>query len=550
MDKMLLKINPTKTKSYKELQKHYQSIKNIHLLELFRQQPDRPETFSIDIEDVYFDYSKNIITKKTLNLLFKLCKEVQLQKGINAMFNCERINETENRQVLHIALRDINKKELIKNKEIKNDIHKVLKKIKDFSNKLNSNKIKGYTNKKITDIVNIGIGGSDLGPKFVCSALEYYKKNVNVHFVSNVDPSDLKNTLDKLNPETTLFIIASKTFTTQETMTNAKTSKNWFLKKAKKQEHIKKHFIALSTNIEKVKEFGINEKNLFEFWDFVGGRYSLWSAIGLSISCYIGYENFEKLLLGANYIDNHFKTEKPEKNIPVIMALLSFWYNNFFKSETRAIIPYDSMLEKFPKYLQQLIMESNGKNFDRAGKKINYQTSEIIWGEIGTDSQHSFFQMIHQGTKLIPIDFLAPINNKNNINKQHELLIANFLAQQTALLKGKTKKEVLEELQKKNLSQEQIDNMLPYKIFSGNKSCNTILYKELNPYVLGKLIAIYEHKTFVEGLLLNIYSFDQFGVELGKELATSIYPKLLTKEKIKPAETPVYNLINKFKFCK
>lgn len=507
-------INPTTTKAWRELEAHFNSIKSVKMKDLFAKDKNRANTFTIKWDDFYLDYSKNILNKKTLKLLLQLAEELKLKTAIQHYFSGEKINETENRAVLHTALR-APKTETIKvsGKNIIPEIFKVKEKIKLFSNAIISGEKKGYTQKPFTHIVNIGIGGSNLGPAMVVDSLQFYKNHLTTYFVSNIDGDHVNQVIKKLNPETTLFIIVSKSFTTPETLTNANTIKQWFLQTAK-PEAIAKHFVAVSTNNLKAQEFGIAENNIFPMWNWVGGRFSLWSAVGLSISLAIGYKNFESLLLGANKMDMHFKNTNLDENIPVLLALISIWYNNFFNAETEAVIPYSQYLNQFTAYLQQSVMESNGKNIDRNGKLINYQTGTIIWGSPGTNSQHAFFQLLHQGTKLIPTDFIGFAKSLHGDTKHQNILMANFFAQTEALLEGRDLVSV-----KNN---EENKNIIPFKVFKGNKPTNTILINKLTPESLGKLIAMYEHKIFVQGIIWNIYSFDQYGVELGKKLANNI----------------------------
>lgn len=546
---MFPKINPIKTTAWKALYEHSLAMKATNMTNLFHNNPNRFTDFTLCFEDILLDYSKNIITAETMNLLFDLAKETQLKQAIEAMFNGEKINETENRAVLHTALRNKSDKPVIENgKDVMPDVKKVLANVKNFSDKIINGEWKGYTGKSITDIVNIGIGGSDLGPVMVTEALEHYKKpHINLHFVSNIDATHLVKTLKKINAETTLFIVASKTFTTQETMTNANSSKQWFLNFAKDNEHIKKHFVALSTNKTEVEKFGIDTANMFGFWDWVGGRYSLWSAIGLPIACAIGFDNFDELLSGAYSMDKHLAEKDFSENIPVILALLGVWYNNFFDAHTHALLPYDQYLHRFAAYFQQGDMESNGKSIDRNGEKVNYQTGAIIWGEPGTNGQHAFYQLIHQGTKLVTSDFLAPAISHNVLGDHHDKLMSNFFAQTEALMKGKDIDTVKKELAKLNKTEEEINTLLPFKVFEGNKPTNSILYKKLTPRALGSLIAMYEHKIFVQGVIWNIFSFDQWGVELGKELANKILPELLNNDKINTHDSSTNGLINAYK---
>ena len=545
---MLPKIDFTTTRAYPYLCDHYINISEKSIKELFEKDNQRFQKFSILQEDFLLDFSKNHINDETLALLLRLARECELDKAIEAMFGGQVINETENRAVLHTALRNFGEKPvLVKGEDVMPLVRESLAHIKDFSEKVIQGSWKGFTGKSITDVVNIGIGGSDLGPVMVTEALANYKNHLKTHFVSNVDGTHIYETLKDLNPETTLFLIASKTFTTQETMTNAQSAKNWFLKSGAKAEDVAKHFVALSTNEQGVRDFGIDPKNMFTFWDWVGGRYSLWSAIGLSIALSVGYDNFEKLLKGAYEADKHFRNADFEENIPVILALLGIWYNNFFDAETYAILPYSQYLHRFPAYLQQGDMESNGKSVDRNGHKVSYQTGPIIWGEPGTNGQHAFYQLIHQGTKLIPSDFIAPAKSVNSEGDHHNMLLSNLFAQTKALMEGKTEEKVIEELQKQNKSEEEINELLPFKVFEGNRPTNTILLKELSPFTLGKLIAFYEHKIFVQGVIWNIFSFDQWGVELGKQLANGILPELQNKEHVKDFDSSTNGLINQYK---
>lgn len=501
----------------------------LHLRELFTQDPERFNNYTFRLNDTIYDLSKNRVNEETLQLLVQLAEEMDVPGAIESMFGGEKINATENRAVLHTALRNFSDTNLeVEGENALQEVRQVQEQMRAFCNKLHSGEWTGYSGKRIQSIVNIGIGGSDLGPKMVVEALKKYQKpDLEVYFISNVDGTDAAEVLRKLDPETTLFIIASKTFTTKETITNAETARGWFLQKAVDREHIKKHFVALSTNIEAVTKFGIAEENAFRFWDWVGGRFSLWSAIGLSVACALGYEKFEELLRGAESMDKHFRREPLEKNIPVLMALLSIWYTNFFGCQTHAILPYDQYLRLLPEYLQQLLMESNGKSTDRNGNRVDYQTQPVVWGAAGTNSQHSFFQLIHQGTILIPCDFIAPAESHNPIGNHHPLLLSNFFAQTEALMKGKNAEEVRKELTQKGMSGEELEQLLPHKLFEGNKPTTSIMMKKLTPFELGSLIAMYEHKTFVQGVIWNIYSFDQWGVELGKQLAGTIEGELL-----------------------
>ena len=546
---MLAKINPATTKSWQNLRRHHDEIKSIHMKNLFASDPQRFKKFSIRFNDIVVDYSKNRITEETLNLLIQLAEETGIKDAIHTMFNGEKINETEQRAVLHTALRNRdNTAIIVDDNDVMPEVNAVLKKIKDFSSRVINGDWQGYSGKKITDIVNIGIGGSDLGPVMVTEALKSFaKEGLSVHFVSNIDGTHLMETLKRLNPETSLFMIASKTFTTQETMTNAFSAREWFLRTAKDPAHVARHFVAISTNSKAVQKFGIDKDNMFVFWDWVGGRYSLWSAIGLSIASYIGYENFAELLQGAFEMDRHFKETPFEKNIPILLALIGIWYNNFYGAQTEAILPYDQYLHRFPAYFQQGNMESNGKSIDRKGEKTAYQTGPIIWGEPGTNGQHAFYQLIHQGTKLIPADFLAPAISHNPIGGHHHILLSNFFAQTEALLNGKTQKEVIAELKKEGQTDKEIQKLLPHKVFEGNRPTNSILFKKLTPRVLGSLIAMYEHKIFVQGVIWNIFSFDQWGVELGKQLAKKILPQLVDDKPVDTHDCSTNGLINAYK---
>ncbi|MHC4477798.1 MAG: glucose-6-phosphate isomerase [Planctomycetota bacterium] len=546
---MLNKINPSNTKSWQKLADHFTTTKDVHMKELFSQDPERFQKFSVRFNDVLVDYSKNRITGETVQLLLELAQEAELKKAIESMFSGKKINGTENRAVLHTALRNRENKPIyVDGKDVMPDVNAVLNKMEDFSHKVLSGEWKGFSGKKITDIINIGIGGSDLGPVMVTEALKpYARKDIAVHYVSNIDGTHISETLKRLNPESALFMIASKTFTTQETMTNAFTAHEWFLSRAKDPAHVAKHFVALSTNTAKVEEFGIDKDNMLVFWDWVGGRYSLWSSIGLSIACYIGFENFANLLQGAFEMDRHFRETTFEKNIPVILAMIGIWYNNFFGAQTEVILPYDQYMHRFPAYFQQGNMESNGKSVDRNGESVDYQTGPIIWGEPGTNGQHAFYQLIHQGTKVIPADFLAPAESHNSTGEHHNILLSNFFAQTEALLQGKTREEVINELQQAGKTEVEIKKLLPHKMFAGNKPTNSILFKKLTPRVLGSLIAMYEHKIFVQGVIWNIFSFDQWGVELGKQLAQKILPELSDNQPIVSHDSSTNGLINAFK---
>lgn len=543
-------INPTHTKAWQQLQQHYDNLmKEMQMKNLFAADNQRTQKFSIQFEDIFFDYSKNIVTNETINLLVQLSEECNVKATIDEQFSGKRINVTENRAVLHTALRNKSDKPVyVDGQDVMPDIKKVLQQMEVFCNAVHNKTYVGYTGKPITTIVNIGIGGSDLGPFMVTESLKpYWVKGITTYFVSNVDATHIAETLKKINAEETLFIIASKTFTTQETMTNAHTARNWFLSFANDEQHISQHFIALSTNKSEVEKFGIAAQNIFEFWDWVGGRYSLWSAIGLSIALTIGYSNFDALLQGAYTADIHFANTKLDKNIPIIMALIGIWYVNFFNAQSEAILPYDQYLHRFAAYFQQGNMESNGKSVDRNGDKVNYSTGPIIWGEPGTNGQHAFYQLLHQGTPLIPCDFIAPAISHNKIGDHHQKLLSHFFAQTEALLNGKTAQEVEAELSKAGKTDSEIKTLLPYKIFEGNKPTNSFLIQQITPYTLGSLIALYEHKIFVQGIIWNIYSYDQWGVELGKQLANSILPQLQNDELIHSHDSSTNSLINKYK---
>jgi glucose-6-phosphate isomerase len=531
-------VNPTTTNSWKKLQDHYNKINNNHMKDLFAQNKERANKFTINWDDFYVDFSKNRITEETLKYLLELADEVQLKDAIKSQFSGDIINQTEGRAVLHTALRAPKTAEFfVDGVNVMPEVYAVKQKMEAFTDEVVNGELKGFTGKAFTDVVNIGIGGSDLGPAMVVDALQYYKNHLTTHFVSNVDGDHVNEIIKKLNPETTLFVIVSKTFTTQETLSNANTLKDWFLKSAT-EEAIAKHFVAVSTNIKNVKAFGIDENNIFPMWDWVGGRFSLWSAVGLTISLAVGYKNFDSLLQGANKMDEHFKNEDFKTNIPVILALISVWYNNFFKAESEAIIPYSQYLNQFATYLQQGIMESNGKSVDRNGNPINYQTGTIIWGEPGTNSQHAFFQLIHQGTKLIPADFIGFAKSLHGNQDHQDKLMSNFLAQTEALLNGKTEAEVVAEGTQPDI--------VPFKIFQGNKPTNTIFINKLTPESLGKLIAMYEHKIFVQGIIWNIFSYDQFGVELGKQLASKILQEF-NNTATNEHDSSTQNLLNYYK---
>jgi glucose-6-phosphate isomerase len=546
---MLPKINPTQSRSWQKLNEHFAEIKDVHMKDLFASDPERFNRFHLQFKDILVDYSKNRITGETLKLFLELSEEMGVKKAVKDMFTGEKINETENRAVLHVALRSRKNTSIyVDGQNVMPQVNVVLQKMEGFSKKIRSGGWRGYTGKKITDIVNIGIGGSDLGPVMVTEALRpYADKALAVHFVSNIDGTHITETLKNLNPATTLFLIASKTFTTQETMTNAFSARDWFLKQAGDSAHVARHFVALSTNVKKVEEFGIDKNNMFEFWDWVGGRYSLWSAIGLSIACYIGFDHFADLLEGAHDMDRHFIETPFDKNIPVILALIGIWYNNFFGAATEVILPYDQYMHRFPAYFQQGNMESNGKSASRDGKRVNYQTGPVIWGEPGTNGQHAFYQLIHQGTKFIPADFLAPAVSHNPIGEHHNILLSNFFAQTEALMNGKTKEEVVAELKKAGKTDLEIEKLTPHKIFEGNKPTNSILFKKLTPRVLGSLIAMYEHKIFFQGVIWNIFSFDQWGVELGKQLANNILPEIGDDKPVDSHDSSTNGLVNAFK---
>ena len=537
---MLQNINPTQTAAWKALKAHFEEVKDVHTLSLFEKNPNRGEQFAIEWGDFFVDYSKNRIDEKGLQLLLQLAEECGLKDAIEKYFGGDHINATENRAVLHTALRaDEGSTILVDGKNVMPEVAAVKQKIKAFSQEVITGKRTGFTGKAFTDVVNIGIGGSDLGPVMVTEALKFYKNHLNIHFVSNVDGDHVLETIKHLNPETTLFVIVSKTFTTQETLSNALTIKEWFLKKGKEQD-IAKHFVAVSTNMQKIDEFGIDAANVFPMWDWVGGRFSLWSAVGLTIALSVGYDNFEKLLKGANAMDKHFRTAAFKENIPVVLALLSVWYNNFYGAESQAIIAYTQYLHRLAAYLQQGIMESNGKYVGRDGKVLDYQTGTIIWGEPGTNAQHAFFQLIHQGTKLIPTDFIGFKHSLHGNTDHHNKLMANFFAQTEALLKGKTEAEVRAEMKDVN------EALVPFKVFTGNRPTTTFLIDKLTPETLGSLIAMYEHKIFVEGVIWNIYSYDQWGVELGKQLASKIL-KDIDGAEVSKHDSSTTNLLKRFK---
>jgi len=546
---MLKKTDPTHTKSWQALATHFEEIKDTHMKDLFHLDPRRFEKFSMRFNDILVDYSKNRITEKTRDLLVQLAEEVHLGDAIEKMFQGDSINETENRAVLHVALRNRRNHPIrVNGQDVMPEVNSVLAQMKIFSNSVNTGNWRGYSGKKITDIVNIGIGGSDLGPRMVTECLKpYARPGLSVYFVSNVDGTHITETLKLLNPETSLFLIASKTFTTQETMTNAESARKWFLSQAGDEAHIARHFVAISTNQPAIEKFGIHRDNMFRFWDWVGGRYSLWSAIGLSIACSIGFENYEALLEGGHDMDRHFRTTRFEENIPVVLALIHIWYNNFFGAETEAILPYDQYMQWFPAYFQQGNMESNGKSIDRSGRPVTCRTGPVVWGAPGTNGQHAFYQLIHQGTRLVPSDFLAPAITHNPVGDHHAILLSNFFAQTEALMNGKTEDTVAAEMSAQGKDEEDIKRLLPHKVFKGNQPTNSILFKQLTPRVLGSLIALYEHKIFVQGIVWNIFSFDQWGVALGKQLASNILPELQSNDPLETHDSSTNGLVNTFK---
>ncbi len=546
---MLSSKDPTTTAAWKALKRHFEATRDIHMRDLFRADVDRFAKFSLALDGLLVDYSKNRITIQTMDLLVDLAQELGLKEGIEKMFSGENINETEQRAVLHTALRQQSDAPVIYNgQDVIPQIRAVQQQMADFCNRFHRGEILGYSGKPLRQIVNIGIGGSDLGPVMVTEALKPYQQaGLETYYVSNVDGSHIAETLKRLDSDQTLFIIASKTFTTQETMTNAHTARQWFLENGGGESDIKDHFIALSTNETKVQEFGIAAENIFGFWDWVGGRYSLSSAIGMSVALNIGYDNFSLLLEGMGAMDRHFRETTIDRNIPVVLALLGIWYNNFYGAETEAILPYDQYLHRFPAYFQQANMESNGKQVDRSGKQVTYQTGPVLWGEPGTNGQHAFYQLIHQGTKLVPCDFIACAHSHNPIGDHHDKLMANFFAQTQALMSGKTEAEVRQEFARQGLSEESVEALVPFKVFSGNKPTNSILLNELSPYSLGLLIAMYEHKIFVQGYIWNIFSYDQWGVELGKQLAKSILPELSDNQTIRAHDSSTNGLINAYK---
>lgn len=539
----------TQTRSWKALQSHAEDMKTQHMRDLFAQDAERFNRYKLRLNDILVDYSKNICNEETIKLLVELADESDLRGAIDRMFKGEKVNNTENRAVLHTALRNrSNVPVMVDGEDVMPSINKVLDRMRDFTDKVRKGEWLGSTGKPITDIVNIGIGGSDLGPVMVCDALKpFAQEGLNVHFVSNVDGTQIVETLKGLSRETTLFVIASKTFTTQETIANAKTARDWFLTRGGTKAAVAKHFVAVSTNVKAVENFGIDTDHMFEFWDWVGGRYSLWSAVGLSIALYIGMDNFEKFLSGAHEMDEHFRKAPFEENIPVILALLGVWYNNFFDADSHAILPYDQYMHRFPAYFQQGDMESNGKRVTRDGEAVDYSTGPIIWGEPGTNGQHAFYQLIHQGTKLVPTDFLAPIDSKNPIGQHHTMLLSNFFAQTEALMLGKNEDEVRAELEAEGLSGDALETLLPHKIFLGNKPSNSILFQKLFPETLGSLMAMYEHKIYVQSVIWNLNAFDQWGVELGKQLARKILPELVLDGDISSHDSSTNGLINEYK---
>lgn len=540
----------TQFPTWQKLCAHQKVVAPLHMRDLFAADPKRFENYSLKFADILFDYSKHRMTDETLPMLFQMAREANIEQWRDEMFSGEKINITEDRAVLHTALRNrSNTPVMVDGKDVMPDINAVLAQMREFSQKVRNGTWLGFTGKRITDIVNIGIGGSDLGPVMVCDALKpYASPALNIHFVSNIDGAHLMRALEKCNPETTLFIVASKTFTTQETMTNATSARTWFLESAQDNSHVAKHFVALSTNAKAVADFGIDTANMFAFWDWVGGRYSLWSAIGLSIALYVGMDNFEALLDGAHEMDKHFKTAPLEQNMPVILALIGVWYNNFFHVDTNAILPYDQGLARFPAYMQQADMESNGKFICRDGTRVQYKTGPVIWGEAGTNGQHAFYQLIHQGTQIVPADFLMPVHSHYAIGKHgyahHKILLANFLAQTQSLMLGKTKQEARAELEKQGLTGEALEKLLPHKEFEGNRPTTSILFDKLTPNTLGKLIALYEHKIFVQGIMWDINSYDQWGVEYGKQIAQQILPQLTSGEMVSNYDSSTNGLIN------
>jgi len=546
---MLKSISPQETQSWQQLADHYEEIKDVHMRDLFIEEPRRFDTFSLTLGDILVDFSKNRITVQTLDLLTGLAEACGLADAIQRMLNGKRINATENRPVLHVALRNrSNTPIMVDGRDVMPSVNQVLEQMRQFSEQVASGQWQGYRGKPIRDIVNIGIGGSDLGPAMVCECLKPYgRKNLGVHFVSNVDGTHLAETLKSLDPATTLFIIASKTFTTQETMANALSARQWFLEKTGNRGDVARHFVAVSTNTRAVEDFGIDPDNMFRFWGWVGGRFSLWSAIGLSIACFVGFENFEALLEGAHAMDNHFIESPFRQNIPAVLALIGVWYINFFKAETEVILPYDQYMRRFPAYFQQGNMESNGKSTDRNGQRVDYATGPIVWGEPGTNGQHAFYQLIHQGTRMVPADFLAPAVSHNPMGEHHLMLLSNFFAQTEALMNGKTTEAVSREMLEAGMQDDEIQRLAPHRVFTGNRPSNSILFKQLTPRVLGSLVAMYEHKVFAQGVIWNIFSFDQWGVELGKQLATRIMPELRHDQPVDSHDASTNGLVNAYK---
>ena len=539
----------TASPAWQALEKHQQEMANVHMRDLFAQDPKRFDKLSLQFQDLLLDFSKNRVSEETMRLLRALARQADLQGWIEKMFRGDKINITENRAVLHIALRNrANRPIMVDGQDVMPEVNAVLNHMKTFSNAIRSGAWTGYTGQRISDVVNIGIGGSDLGPVMVTEALKpYAQEGLNVHFVSNIDGTHIAETIKRLRPEATLFIVASKTFTTQETLTNAHTAKEWFLKQAKDEAHVAKHFVALSTNAKEVSQFGIDIKNMFEFWDWVGGRYSFWSAIGLSIAIAIGFDNFEELLSGGHEMDEHFRTAPLEQNLPATLGLLGVWYNNFFGAQTQAILPYDQYMHRFAAYFQQGDMESNGKSINRDSERVDVSTGPIIWGEPGTNGQHAFYQLIHQGSKLIPCDFIAPIKTHNPLGQHHPILLSNFFAQTEALMKGKMEDEVRDELTHTGLHGAALEKLVPHKLFEGNRPTNSILVTQITPRTLGHLVALYEHKIFTQGVIWNINSFDQWGVELGKQLASAILPELDGPEEVHSHDSSTNGLINYYK---
>ncbi len=546
---VLDRVDPTRSRAWQRLKDHYQVMRTRHMNDLFAEDPDRFRRFSFRFGDMIVDTSKNLITEETMNLLTDLARECRVKESAEKMFSGEKINETEDRAVLHVALRNRSGLPIcVDGKDVMPEVEEVLEQMEGFSRRVLTGGWTGFTGKPIRDIVNIGIGGSDLGPLMVTEALRpYWQPGITPHFVSNIDGTHIFENLKNLSPETTLFLIASKTFTTQETMTNAHTARKWFLERGGEESAVARHFVAISTNEKEVVRFGIDPSNMFRFWDWVGGRYSLWSAIGLSIACTIGFDHFSQLLQGAHVMDLHFREAPLEKNIPVVLALLGIWYGNFFGAETEAILPYDQYLHRFPAYFQQGNMESNGKSVDRRGRTVTYQTGPVLWGEPGTNGQHAFYQLIHQGTRLVPCDFIAPAVSHNPVGDHHRILLSNFFAQTQALMRGKSREEVQEEMRKAGMSEKEVQRLAPFKTFPGNRPTNSILIRKLTPFTLGSLIAMYEHKIFTQGIVWNLFSFDQWGVELGKQLAGRILADLMEDSPTEAHDSSTNGLINLYK---